>query len=153
MMVKDDQDLKVQFETVSCASNGTTASGVACGNALVAAGVDGVVGAALSGVTEGLISVCAPAQIPVVSYASTAESLSGQSFFFRTVPSDNEQVRRFRVRVTFTVTLTLPIVSRLNCTCKHTNTHGHTITPSTCTLAHTRTITHTHTYTCTLASA
>ena len=59
-------------------------------------GISGVVGAALSKVSTSVATLLRLFQIPQISYASTAPSLSDKarfSYFFRTVPPDSLQAR------------------------------------------------------------
>ena len=79
------------FEIVyaDSACDGTTAATAA--QALVDAGVVGVVGAACSGASMGANSVLSAAGIPHISYASSSPALSDDTAypdFFRVVPSD-----------------------------------------------------------------
>ena len=81
----------VQFEIVYADSgcDGTMAATAA--QALVDAGVVGVVGAACSGASMGANAVLSAAGIPQISYASTSPALSDATAypdFFRVVPSD-----------------------------------------------------------------
>ncbi|MBL52261.1 MAG: hypothetical protein CMG57_09940 [Candidatus Marinimicrobia bacterium] len=81
----------VQFEIVYADSGCDGTMGGTAGQALVDAGVWGVVGAACSGASMGANAVLAAAGIPQVSYASTSPALSDAAAypgFFRVVPSD-----------------------------------------------------------------
>ena len=81
----------VQFEIVYADSGCDGTAGAAAAQALVDAGVWGVVGAACSGASMGANAVLAAAGIPQVSYASTSPALTDATAypgFFRVVPSD-----------------------------------------------------------------
>ena len=81
----------VQFEIVYADSGCDGTMGAAAAQALVDAGVVGVVGAACSGATMAANAVLAAAGIPQISYASTSPALSDATAypdFFRVVPSD-----------------------------------------------------------------
>ena len=81
----------VQFEIVYADSGCNEAAGATAAQALVDAGVWGVVGAACSGASTGANAILSAAGIPQVSYASTSPALSDATLhpdFFRVVPSD-----------------------------------------------------------------
>ena len=81
----------VQFEIVYADSGCDGTAGATAAQALVDAGVWGVVGAACSGASMGANAVLAAAGIPQVSYASTSPALTDATAypgFFRVVPSD-----------------------------------------------------------------
>ena len=56
-------------------------------------GISGVVGAAFSEVSTSVATLLRLFQVPQISYASTAPSLSDKANFFRTVPPDSLQAR------------------------------------------------------------
>ncbi|MFL2960141.1 MAG: ABC transporter substrate-binding protein [Candidatus Thalassarchaeaceae archaeon] len=81
----------VQFEIVYADSGCSGDMGSTAAQALVDAGVVGVVGAACSGASMAANAVLSAAGIPQVSYASTSPALSDATAypdFFRVVPSD-----------------------------------------------------------------
>ena len=81
----------VQFEIVYADSGCSGDMGATAAQALVDAGVVGVVGAACSGASMAANAVLSAAGIPQVSYASTSPALSDATAypdFFRVVPSD-----------------------------------------------------------------
>ncbi|MCP4798809.1 MAG: ABC transporter substrate-binding protein, partial [bacterium] len=81
----------VQFEIVYADSGCSGDMGAAAAQALVDAGVVGVVGAACSGASMAANGVLSAAGIPQISYASTSPALSDATAypdFFRVVPSD-----------------------------------------------------------------
>jgi len=81
----------VQFEIVYADSGCDGDMGAAAAQALVDAGVVGVVGAACSGASMAANGVLSAAGIPQISYASTSPALSDATAypdFFRVVPSD-----------------------------------------------------------------
>ena len=81
----------VQFEIVYADSGCSEQMGASAAQALVDAGVVGVVGAACSGASIGANSILSAAGIPQISYASTSPALSdaiAYPDFFRVVPSD-----------------------------------------------------------------
>jgi branched-chain amino acid transport system substrate-binding protein len=81
----------VQFEIVYADSGCSGDTGAVAAQALVDAGVVGVVGAACSGASMAANAVLSAAGIPQVSYASTSPALSDATAypdFFRVVPSD-----------------------------------------------------------------
>jgi len=81
----------VQFEIVYADSGCSGDMGASAAQALVDAGVVGVVGAACSGATMAANAVLSAAGIPQISYASTSPALSDATAypdFFRVVPSD-----------------------------------------------------------------
>ncbi|MDB3871299.1 ABC transporter substrate-binding protein [Euryarchaeota archaeon] len=81
----------VQFEIVYADSGCSGDMGASAAQALVDAGVVGVVGAACSGASMAANGVLSAAGIPQISYASTSPALSDATAypdFFRVVPSD-----------------------------------------------------------------
>ena len=81
----------VQFEIVYADSGCGGETGASAAQALLDAGVVGVVGAACSGASTGANTVLSAAGIPMISYASTSPGLSdsvAHPDFFRVVPSD-----------------------------------------------------------------
>jgi branched-chain amino acid transport system substrate-binding protein len=81
----------VQFEIVYADSGCSGDMGATAAQALVDAGVVGVVGAACSGASMAANTVLSAAGLPQISYASTSPALSDATAypnFFRVVPSD-----------------------------------------------------------------
>jgi len=93
----------LQFEVIQADTACSEAGGQSGAQALVAAGVVGVVGAACSGASMGANSVLSPLGIPMISYASTSPALSDSEAyptFWRVVPSDALQGQALAAAVT-----------------------------------------------------
>jgi branched-chain amino acid transport system substrate-binding protein len=82
------------FELIVADSGCDGTQAATSAQSLVDSGVVGIAGAACSGATLGAIAVAAPAQVLMISYASTSPAITtakDDNYLYRVVPSDAQQ--------------------------------------------------------------